>query len=1294
MLPDKALLRLYKARMARFDPQTVLIRDLHALKRAARRDDARFADRLARSQAELERRQQLCPTVSFSQNLPIDAHLDELRELLSQHQVLIVAGETGSGKTTQLPKLCLDAGYGLRGRIGHTQPRRLAARAVANRIAAELGVSLGGQVGYAVRFSDQTGADTLVKVVTDGLLLTEIRRDRFLNDYEVLIIDEAHERSLNIDFLLGYLKRLLPKRPDLKVIVTSATIDVAAFSRFFDDAPIVEVSGRGYPVTVRYLDQDSLAASFENQLLEAIDLTSQAPLQGASDVLVFLTGEREIFDAAQLLRRALKDRFEVLPLYARLPAAQQNRIFTPGGRRRIILSTNVAETSLTVPNIGFVIDAGQVRISRYSFQSKLQRLPVEGISQASADQRAGRCGRLAPGVCVRMYTAEDYAARPPFTDPEIRRTNLAAVVLQMRAFGYGDPYAFPFIDAPDPRALRDAETLLKELQALDQQAQITDTGRIMARLPIDPRLARMLVEASRRGALQEVLVIASGLAVQDPRERPLDKQQQADQAHAAFRDERSDFMSLLNLWRWYQQQRESRSRAQLETACRQSFLAPARMREWRELHRQLRLATRDAGWQENQAPANYEAVHRSLVAGSLSLIATHDARGEYLAPRQLKCRIFPGSGLAQRQPRWILAAEISETQRVYARTVAQVEPAWLEQAAQHLIKRNWSEPHWDVKRGEVMAYERVTLYGLVLVERRRVSYAAIDRAASREIFLRDGLVAGAIKPSMPFLTHNQALIDEVRELEAKGRRRDLLVTDDAQLAYYADQIPQDVCTAAGLRRWYRSAARRQPDLLHMTRADIQQRQDLADVTLSFPSSLAWDDVDLALKYAFAPGAADDGISVQVPVGLLGHLRPEPMAWLVPGFLEEKCVALVRALPKSQRRQLAPVPDKIAALMPVLLSAERYRQGRLELTLSTLLAQRYDAQISPAAWQEEALPAHLRMNYQVRDADGRLLAESRELGKLQAQYQARLEAGTRDAAAQAKTQAGLQAFPADGVPSQLLLETGDGPVMAFPALRDRGDTVDLELATSVNEANIWTAVGMARLVLLQDAARTRQFRDAIRRDKRLQLHFAPLGDLDTLAEQLLVASVWRTFFPEVLARAQDWPRTPAAFDALLTKRRSCWGQTFTDLLSTAGRILNARLEVVQVLDAATSPAYVDAVADARSQLDDLVGPDFLLQVPPDWLPEIERYLAGIRYRIEHLQGRVGKDAENMKQLHAWEQRLSRLGESVPANSLAPLRFALQEYRITLFAQPVGAREKVSARRLETLFRPWEIEAGLR
>ena len=1272
-----------------FARDSVMLRDMRSLERAFRGNRTRARAELEAAQARLVQRRAAVPAIEFPDDLPIAAHLDDIRGLLEKHRVVIVAGETGSGKTTQLPKLCLAAGYGVRGLIGHTQPRRIAARAVARRIADELHVALGEQVGYAVRFSDQTSPATMIKVMTDGLLLNEVTSDRALSNYEVLIIDEAHERSLNIDFLLGYLTTLLERRADLKVVITSATIDVEAFAKHFAGAPVVQVSGRGYPVEVVYKPPDETDPDVDAQILDAIRDAERRPLRGANDVLVFLSGEREIHETSKLLRRELRDRYDILPLYARLPTAEQQRIFAPGGRRRIVLATNVAETSLTVPNIGFVVDPGWARLNRYSYRSKLQRLPIERISQASADQRKGRCGRVAPGVCYRLYSESDFLAQPTYTDPEIRRTNLAAVVLQMRAFELGEIETFPFLEPPDSRAIRDALTLLTELGALEGD-RLTLIGRTMARLPIDPRLARMLVEAARLNALTEVLVIASGLAIQDPRERPLDARAAADAAHATFADKRSDYLAYWNLWNWYEASRQTLSAAALKRACQQHFLSFMRMREWRDLHRQLVLAVRQLNMRANAEPADYAAVHRSILAASLSLIGMKDERDEYLGARSLRFRIFPGSGIGGR-PKWLVSSEISETQRVYARCVAAVEPDWIEAASAHLSKRTFGEPHWDARRGEALGYEKVTLFGLTLVERRRVAYKRIDAAVARALFIRDGLLAGAVTTTGEFLRHNLDLVRDVREVEVRERRRDLLVTDDALASFYAERIPPDVVDVRTFEHWRRSAESHDPRLLFMSREDVLQRASVGDVENGFPSTAWLGGVEFRLRYSFAPGAPDDGVSLQVPIGLLAHVRREPLDWIVPGLLGAKCEALVRALPKSLRRPLAPVPEKIEAILPALLRADVYRHGRLERVLGERLAGSFDASIPLDAWKLDAIDAHLRMNVQVRDSNGGLIDQDRDVDALIGRLAARVEkqVGTRHVRDTLEAHS-LTRFPNESVPPQRVLDDGHGRLIVYPTLEDRGASVSLVMARTEAEQRRLARDGFARMVLLAEHKTARMLTKRLKEERTLGLHYAPLGNADALYDSLLRASVWHTFFAGAAL-----PQSTAEFDARVAERGSRWIGCFDALLGHAKAILAARFAAMRALGESRSPAYVAAVKAMTAQVARLVPADFLDRIPLRYLGEVPRYLDAVVHRLEGLQGRVDKDRETSVEIDAFEARLEKVAAKLGArDDLDDARFLIEEYRVAVFAQRLRTKTKVSAKRVDAVLAPLEEEAGVR
>ena len=1231
------------------------------------------------------------PAIQFPGELPISRHVDEIADALARRQVVIVAGETGSGKTTQLPKICLRAGLGRKAMIGHTQPRRIAARATAQRIAEELKVELGQQVGFAVRFTDRVAESTAVKVMTDGLLLTEIRRDRRLSRYDAIIVDEAHERSLNIDFLLGYLKKLLPKRRGLKLIITSATIDVDRFAQHFGEAPVIEVSGRGHPVETRHLEpgEDEQA-----DLLRAIEAIEAWPKRAAQDLLIFQTGEREIFESAKFLRKALASRFEILPLYARLSTKDQQRVFQPGAKRRIVLATNVAETSLTVPNIGFVVDPGKARINRYSYRSKLQRLPIEPISQASADQRRGRCGRIGPGFCVRLYTEEDYSARPPYSDPEIKRVNLASVVLQVRAFGLGDIERFPFLDPPEPKAIKDALTLLHELGALID-GKLTREGRAMARFPLDPRLSRMLIAAAKHGALREVSIIAAALAVPDPRERPLNASAQADQAHAAFADKRSDFMAILNLWAWLEETRQGQTRRAVTAALKSAFLNPSRVREWREVHRQLLTAQRQLGLRLNQKPADYASIHQALVHGALSLVARHDERGAYLGARQLKLRIFPGSGLAGRTPEWIMAAEVSETQRVYARNAAAIEAAWIESAADHLLRRTHSEPHWSSRRGEAMAFETVLLYGLKIVERRPVRYAPIDGSAARQILIRDGLVGDGMgedapEPSLPFLKHNRQLAAEILDWEEKGRRRDLLASQADQFAFYDQRLPPDVTGLESLRNWLNQGGERADGSLRMARKDLLSGNPnpLPD---DYPARLLLPGTELRLHYRFAPGEADDGVNVDLPLGALQAIDEDALEWSVPGFLPRLVEAWLRSLPKAARRQLAPIAEAAQRITPALADPGCYRQGSLRTALAAIIERQFGLHLAPAAWNTAQVPPHLLMNIRVIDEHGTLLAQGRELAVLQRRFLKQARARVAQGAAGALEQQGLTNFPDQGVPTETALGGGAGALVGYPALVDRDDAVDLRICATRAEQAEANRAGYPRLAWLCLGKPKRFFERQVLKDPILMRYAAVFGDTRQLVDSVMLAAAWRCYFED-----RPLPATKAAYDTLLKAERPRLADVFTETITHLGDILQARAQLVARLERSASPAFRTARDNVESQMNALTPPNLLQRTPSARLPDLARFLRAADHRLANLQGHAQRDAERMAQIKAFEGRLSRLAEPErhAMSDWQDLRFDLEELRVALFAERMAKKGVVSVKKMERRLLEAERAAALR
>ncbi len=1196
--------------------------------------------------------------------------------------MVIIAGETGSGKTTQLPKICLALGRGRVKLIGHTQPRRLAARTVAQRIADELETGLGDLVGYQVRFTDKVSAASAIKLMTDGILLAEIQRDRLLSNYDTIIIDEAHERSLNIDFLLGYLKRLLPQRPDLKLIITSATIDVESFSRHFDAAPVIEVSGRTYPVETHYIDpaeSDSDEGSAA-QIAALVDDIDAGRFGSRGDVLVFLPGERDIRELARQLRH--NPSLDVLPLYARLSHAEQNRVFDTSSRRgiRVVLATNVAETSLTVPGIRYVIDPGVARISRYSFRTKLQRLPIEPVSQASANQRKGRCGRIAAGVCIRLYSEADFNQRPEYTDPEIMRTNLAAVVLQMLVLGLGEVEDFPFINPPDPRMVRDGYKLLEELGAVTPAGQLTAVGRRMAQLPVDPRLARMVLAAADRGCLEEVLVIASALAIQDPRERPAEKQQQADQSHARFRHPRSDFMAWLALWRYYEEQRQALSGSQLAKLCKREFLAYMRMREWRDVHAQLSIACRSQKLKPRPAlpeEENYEAVHRALLAGLLGNIAQLQEGREYLGSRNRKLQIFPGSSQARKPPKWLVAAEVVETSGVYAREVGAIDPEWALDINPALLRRHYYQPRWQVRSGRVMAYERITLYGLTLVDKHPVHYGPIAPAEARELLIREGLVAGNLRPFPPFLKHNQRLVRELEELESRTRRRDILVDEQVLYEFYDTRLPRDAYTAGRLQGWLK----RDPAAaagLHMRREDLMARDPGANLGEQFPDHLDWEDVQFRLSYQFEPGGAADGVSVTVPVALLNRVPRHRFDWLVPGLLREKCIQLVKGLPKDKRKQLVPVPDHVDAALAAL---EPDNVDLLQ-ALAQALGRRGGVRLAPGDWALEKLDDYYRMNVRVVDADGRLLAQGRDLQELVERFRSdtrqTLSSGTGDSPARS----GISAWDFGALPREWRFRQAGVDILSFPALVDETDSVAIVLCDYPGEARLRHRLGVLRLLRLHSAQQVKYLRKQLLRGNEFNLVLAAASlDRTALLEDLVDAS-----YLQAMAVDAGPPYTETEFLQMLERGKADVVTRANELEAMLLGSLRVLAEIRRLLAALQAGAWPDTRQDIDMQLQRLLAPGFMRDTPALWLAQLPRYLKALRTRVERLPGQYAKDQGHTAQLQAlaaplWEAAGRQPGLLLLSDEAVQYRWLLEEFRVSLFAQNLGTRQAVSAKRLQ-------------
>jgi ATP-dependent RNA helicase HrpA len=1274
-----------------------------------------IAEQFTAAEALVATREAAVPTITYP-DLPVSDRRDEIASAILKHQVVIVAGETGSGKTTQLPKICLELGRGIRGTIGHTQPRRLAARTVAQRIADEVGTPLGETVGYTVRFTDQASDRTLVKLMTDGILLAEIQRDRRLLRYDTLILDEAHERSLNIDFLLGYLRELLPRRPDLKVIVTSATIEPERFAAHFGGAehgssggaehgssggaehgssggaPIVEVSGRTYPVEIRYRplevvvaadgddddpddpDHDVVRTEMRDQTEAIVDAIGELEKEPPGDVLVFLSGEREIRDTAE----ALKDlkHTEVLPLYARLPTAEQQKVFAPHTGRRVVLATNVAETSLTVPGIRYVVDPGTARISRYSRRTKVQRLPIEPISQASAAQRAGRSGRTAPGVCIRLYSEEDFAARPRFTDPEILRTNLAAVILQMAALQLGGIEDFPFLDPPEKRSIRDGVLLLQELGAFDPNGAITELGRRLARLPLDPRVGRMILQADAEGCVREVLVLAAALSIPDPRERPADREEAARQKHARFADERSDFISYLNLWRYLREQRKERSGNAFRRMCREEFLHYLRIREWQDLTGQLRSIAGELGIREappSQEDADPARIHAALTAGLLSHIGLRegDAR-DYTGARNAKFVLAPGSVLTKRPPRWVVVAELVETSRLYGRIAARIEPEGLERVGAHLVQRTYSEPHWDAERGAVMAYERVTLYGLPLVPRRRVNYAQVEPELARELFIRHALVEGDWQTRHHFFRDNARLREELEEIEERARRRDLIVGDDEIYDFYDASIPAEVVSAKHFDAWWKKQRHLTPDLLTFTRDDLLRTEE-ADADQ--PDSWQADDLSLPVTYRFEPGAEDDGVTVHVPVEVLARLGGDEFAWHVPALREELVTALIRSLPKDLRRNFVPAPDTARA---VLATLEPGTEPLLQ-SLQRALQQRTGVLVPIDAFDLGKLPSHLRVTFAVESTDGTEVARGKDLDALQQQLAAPARQAVAEAVADGLERSGLRNWPndVDELPRTVERVSGGHTVRGFPAYVDTGGAVDIRVFATKAEQDAAMGPGIRRLLRLSVTSPAKTIERQLNPRARLVLGANPDGSLPALLDDCADAAV------SVLTPAPVWSRTE--FAALRQRVADALASATVDIVGRVEKVLAAAHEAQVALPAAPPPTQAEAITDIRAQLDRLLPHGFVTTTGATHLADLTRYLTAIGRRLERLPQGVNADRERMARVHAVQNEYNQLRQALsPARAAADdvrdIARMIEELRVSLWAQQLGTARPVSEQRI--------------
>ncbi|MGW0149784.1 ATP-dependent RNA helicase HrpA [Streptomyces sp. NPDC004822] len=1269
---------------------------------------AEIEGEIAKGEERVAARRARVPAVSYPQQLPVSQKKDEIAAAIRDHQVVIVAGETGSGKTTQIPKICLELGRGVRGMIGHTQPRRIAARTVAERVAEELDTPLGEAVGWKVRFTDQVNPEgTFVKLMTDGILLAEIQTDRELRAYDTIIIDEAHERSLNIDFLLGYLAQLLPKRPDLKVVITSATIDPERFSRHFGDAPIVEVSGRTYPVEVRYrplLEEDSEDAD-RDQITAITDAVEELMGEGKGDILVFLSGEREIRDTADALEKK-KYRFtEVLPLYARLSHAEQHRVFQPHTGRRIVLATNVAETSLTVPGIKYVIDPGFARISRYSHRTKVQRLPIEPISQASANQRKGRCGRTSDGVCIRLYSEDDFLARPEFTDAEILRTNLASVILQMTAAGLGDIEKFPFIDPPDHRNIRDGVQLLQELGALDPaqkdpRKRLTETGRKLAQLPVDPRLARMVLEADRNGCVREVMVIAAALSIQDPRERPADKQAQADQQHARFKDETSDFLAYLNLWRYIREQQRERGSSSFRRMCKQEYLNFLRIREWQDIYTQLRTVAKQMGIHLSEDDAPADRIHVSLLAGLLSHIGMKDVkeskdsapgarkdggRNEYLGARNAKFAIFPGSALFRKPPRFVMSAELVETSRLWARVNAKIEPEWVEPLAGHLLKRTYSEPHWEKDQAAVMAYEKVTLYGVPIVAQRKVNYGRIDPEVSRELFIRNALVEGDWRTHHKFFADNRRLLSEVEELEHRARRRDIVVDDETLFDFYDEKVPEHVVSGAHFDSWWKRKRQEQPDFLDFEREMLIRESAEAVTKADYPDSWRQGQLKFRVTYQFEPGADADGVTVHIPLQVLNQVTAEGFDWQIPGLREELVTELIRSLPKPIRRNYVPAPNFAKRFLDTAVPG----QEPLTVTMARELKRMVGVPFTADDFDWAKVPEHLRITFRIVDERRRKLAEDKDLEALQLRLKPKARKALSQAAAATASRQGGESLERSGLTDWTIgsltrvFETrrAGQPVKAYPALVDDGDTVSVRLFDTEAEQQQAMWKGTRRLILRNIPVNPAKFAsEKLTNAQKLGLSANPHGSIQALFDDCAMAAADK-LIGDFGGPAWD----EESYRKLYDKVRAEIVDTTVRAVGQVQQVLAAWQAAERRLKGVRSPALLPNLADVRAQLDALVKPGFVTEAGLRRLPDLMRYLIAVDRRLQQMPTNVQRDTTRMEKVHEMRDEYAWLLEQMPQGRPVPqavldVRWMLEELRVSYFAHALGTAYPISDKRI--------------
>ena len=1245
------------------------------------------------------------PKVSYPEGLPVSQNVDVIAKAITENQVVIIAGETGSGKTTQIPKICLQLGRGIDGIIGHTQPRRIAARTVANRIADELNTKLGDAVGYKVRFNDQVGEQSYIKLMTDGILLAEMQKDRLLRQYDTLIIDEAHERSLNIDFILGYLRQILPKRPDLKVIITSATIDPEKFAHHFASAngapaPIIEVSGRTFPVEMRYrplneLNEDSDSdADVISGILNAVEELSSESRAGESDgdILVFLNGEREIRDTARALEKANLRHTNILPLYSRLTVAEQNLIFKPHSGRNIVLATNVAETSLTVPGIKYVIDPGTARISRYSYRTKVQRLPIEAISQASANQRAGRCGRVSSGVCIRLYAEDDFLNRPEFTDPEILRTNLATVILQMLALDLGEITDFPFVQAPDNRNINDGVKLLEELAAINANSarvKLTPMGRALSKFPIDPRLAKMILTAADLGCIEQIFIIVSALSIQDPRERPHEKQQAADEKHGRFKNKQSDFISLLKLWDYAQQQQKLLTNNQFRRMCQKEFLSYVRIREWQDIYSQLTHSLRELKIpmsrieldlseeaEKNNSNANIDIVHQAILSGLLSHIGQQDENREYKGARGSKFFIFPGSALAKKSPKWLMAAELVETSRLFARMAAKIDPLWLEPLAQHLVKRNYSEPHWEKKQGAVMAFEQVSLYGLIIVAKRSINFNRIEPATCREIFIREALVNGDSTLKESFLKENRKLVNEVELLEQKARRKDFLIEEQQLVDFYDEKLPETAICQRSFLAWWKKQKQSNAKLLNFTKAFLLKESAVKLSANEYPETWQQGSLTLPLSYHFSPGDVDDGISVIIPVGILNQVENTGFDWLIPALRLELITALIRSLPKALRRNFVPAPNYAEACLAAITNSGITLTAALEKQLLRMTGVR----LPEDAWQGSELVPHLLMNFKVVNENGKLINQGRNLDTLKDSLQGKVQASIKKVADKGIERSDIAQWDFKNLPKSYEKKVANITIKAFPALVDKNKSVAIELFEHESLAEQAMLDGVSRLILLNIPSPLKYLQEKLPNKAKLGLYFNPFGSINELLDDCIVAGC-----QFLVNDYGELPRVETEFSACKEHVRAEIADCVLSAAIKVERVLSLAHDVRKKMKGKMSLNVVQSQGDIKNQLESIVFKGFITKAGYQRLDDIARYLTAMLRRLEKLQIDPNQDRLKMLEVEKVQKALDSIVAQQPKGQ--PLNKALQqgywmieELRVSLFAQNLKTPFPISAKRV--------------